>query len=83
MRRAGHKVTIYERADYAGEVGASISCAANGTRFLEEWEVDVSKGKLVILRKLIQRDWKMGEAPSVYDLVNYKDKWGFVSGLVN
>lgn len=31
LRRAGHKVTIYERADFAGEVGASISCAANGT----------------------------------------------------
>lgn len=30
LRRAGHKVTIYERADFAGEVGASISCAANG-----------------------------------------------------
>lgn len=30
LRRAGHSVTIYERADFAGEVGASISCAANG-----------------------------------------------------
>jgi len=81
MRCAGHKVTIYERADYAGEVGASISCAANGTRFLEEWGVDVSIGKPVILRKLIQRDWKTGEALNVYDLADYKDKWGFVSGL--
>jgi len=83
MRRAGHKVTIYERADYAGEVGASISCAANGTRFLEEWGVDVPKGKPVILQKLIQRDWKTGEALNVYDLADYKDKWGFVSGLVS
>lgn len=32
LRRAGHKVTIYERADFAGEVGASISCAANGMK---------------------------------------------------
>jgi salicylate hydroxylase len=83
MRRAGHRVTIYERADYAGEVGASISCAVNGTRFLEEWGVDASKGKLVILRKLIQRDWKTGEVLNVYDLADYKDKWGFVSSLVN
>jgi salicylate hydroxylase len=49
------KVTIYERADYAGEVGASISCAANGTHFLEELGVDIPKGKPVILQKLIQR----------------------------
>lgn len=30
LRRAGHKVTVYERADFVGEVGASIFCAANG-----------------------------------------------------
>jgi salicylate hydroxylase len=45
--------------------------------------VDVPKGKPVILQKLIQRDWKTGEALNVYDLADYKDKWGFVSGLVS
>ena len=35
----GHKVNIYERYDFAGEVGASISCAMNGTKWLEEWKV--------------------------------------------
>lgn len=44
LRRDGHKVTIYERADYAGEVGASISCAANGMKWLAEWGVDIAKG---------------------------------------
>lgn len=34
LRRAGHEVTIYERNDYAGEVGASVSCAANGKFFV-------------------------------------------------
>lgn len=34
LRRAGHKVTIYDRTDYAGEFGASASCAATGTRWL-------------------------------------------------
>lgn len=78
LRKAGHKVTIYERADFAGEVGASISCAANGTRWLEEWGVKVPMGKPVILKKLISRDWKTGEPVNVYDLADYKDRWGYV-----
>ncbi|KAI1922732.1 hypothetical protein LOZ65_003415 [Ophidiomyces ophidiicola] len=81
LRRAGHKVTIYERADFVGEVGASISCAANGTRWLHEWEVDVEKGDPVILRKLINRDWKTGEPVSVYDLADYEEKWGHVYNM--
>ena len=78
LRRAGHSVTIYERSDFAGEVGASISCAANGVRWLDEWEVDVEKGDPVILRKLINRDWKTGEPVSVYDLADYEERWGYV-----
>ncbi|TVY79972.1 FAD-dependent urate hydroxylase [Fusarium oxysporum f. sp. cubense] len=78
LRRQGHKVTIYERADFAGEVGASISCAANGTRWLEEWKVNIEIGDPVILRKLISRDWKTGEPISVYDLKDYKERWGYV-----
>lgn len=30
-------VTVYERYSFVGETGASISCAANGTRFLKKW----------------------------------------------
>ncbi|KAM0814264.1 putative Salicylate hydroxylase [Seiridium cardinale] len=78
LRRAGHKVTIYERADFAGERGASVSCAANGTRWLEEWGVDVQKGDPVLLEKLISRDWYTGEPYSVYDLADYKERWGYV-----
>ena len=78
LRRAGHRVTTYERSDFAGEVGASISCAANGTRWLHEWDVDISKGDGVILRKLINRDWETGEPVSVYDLADYEEKWGYI-----
>jgi salicylate hydroxylase len=81
LRRAGHQVTIYERSDFVGEVGASISCAANGTRWLEEWKVDLAQGDGVILQKLINRDWNTGEPVSVYDLADYKERWGYVSGL--
>lgn len=79
LRRQGHKVTIYEKADFVGEVGASISCAANGTRWLEEWKVNIELGDPVVLEKLISRDWKTGEPVSVYDLSDYKERWGYVS----
>jgi salicylate hydroxylase len=81
MRRAGHSVTIFEKADYTGEVGASISCAANGTRWLHEWDVDVKKGDPVVLKKLINRDGKTGQEVSVYDLNDYEERWGFVYNM--
>ncbi|KAF4585973.1 salicylate hydroxylase [Ophiocordyceps camponoti-floridani] len=81
LRRAGHVVTIYEKSDFAGEVGASVSCAANGTRWLHEWAVDVRRGDPVVLRKLISRDWKTGEPISVYSLDDYEQRWGHVYNL--
>ena len=77
LRRSGHKVTIYERSDFVGEVGASISCAANGMRFLTDWEVDIPKGDPVNLLQLINRDWKTGEPVSVVDLSDYEKRWGY------
>lgn len=81
LRRAGHDLAIYERHDFAGEVGASVSCAANGTRWLHEWGVDVAKGDPVVLKKLINHDWKTGEPVSVYDLDDYEDRWGYVYNM--
>lgn len=45
---AGHKVSLYERFDFAGEIGASLSCAKNGTMWLEEWKVSVSPSQAFI-----------------------------------
>ncbi|KAL7796726.1 hypothetical protein V8C37DRAFT_371285 [Trichoderma ceciliae] len=81
LRRAGHEVTIYEKNDFASEVGASVSCAANGTRWLHEWCVNVAKGDPVVLKKLINRDWKTGEPVSVYDLDDYEKRWGYVYNM--
>ncbi|KAF2008373.1 FAD/NAD(P)-binding domain-containing protein [Aaosphaeria arxii CBS 175.79] len=81
LRRAGHEVTIYERNDFAGEAGASVSCAANGTRWLHEWGVDVEKGDPVVLKRLINRDWKTGEPVSIYDLDDYEERWGYVYNM--
>lgn len=49
LRRQGHRITVYERYDFAGEVGASLSAASNGSRFLEQWGVDVKAAKPVSL----------------------------------
>ncbi|KXJ90067.1 putative salicylate hydroxylase [Microdochium bolleyi] len=81
LRRQGHSVTIYERADFVGEVGASISCAANGTRWLEEWKVNIPMGDPVVLKNLISRDWKTGEPINVYSLADYKERWGYVYNM--
>lgn len=81
LRQAGHRVAIYERAEFAGEVGASISCAANGTRWLETWGVNIPIGRPVVLQKLISHDWKSGEVQNVYDLADYKERWGYVYNM--
>lgn len=77
LRRLGHNVTIYERYDYAGEVGASLLCASNGGRWLDDWGVDPNKAKPVILKKLIKRKWENGEITGEYPLGDYKEKFGF------
>ena len=58
---------------------ASISCAANGTQWLHEWDVDVPAGRPVILEHLTMRDWKTSEPLAIYNLGDYKKKWGNVS----
>lgn len=77
LRRSGHRVKIYERYDFAGEVGASLSCASNGGKWLHEWEIDPFEAKPVILKDLIRHDWKTGEVQNVYSLGDYKEKFGF------
>lgn len=77
LRRAGHDVKIYERYDYAGEVGASLSVASNGGKWLHEWGVDPIEAKPVILKDLIRHNWKTGEVEGVYSLGDYKAKFGF------
>ncbi|TFK29265.1 salicylate hydroxylase [Coprinopsis marcescibilis] len=78
LRRAGHLVEIFERRGFDVEVGASISCAANGSVHLEDWGVDVSEMSPVNLMKLTMRDWDTGEVQGVYDLSGYEKEWGRV-----
>jgi salicylate hydroxylase len=77
LRRAGHTVSVYERRGFDVELGASISCAANGTRFLYDWEVDIPSGRPVVLQKLTMRDWQEGNILNEYDLTGYQKEWGY------
>ncbi|EEB98353.1 hypothetical protein MPER_02152, partial [Moniliophthora perniciosa FA553] len=79
--RAGHKVTIYERRSFAAEVGASITCAANGTKWLYEWGCDMVIGDPVVQQKLLMRDWKTGEVIANYPMDNYKESWGYETNM--
>ncbi|KAK1251873.1 hypothetical protein MKX07_007352 [Trichoderma sp. CBMAI-0711] len=76
LRRAGHRVTIYERYDFGGEVGASLSLASNGSRFLQEWQVDIASARPVVLRNLIMHDWSSGEVSAQYPLGDYRQRFG-------
>ncbi|KAH8828321.1 salicylate hydroxylase [Flagelloscypha sp. PMI_526] len=77
LRRAGHQVQVFERRDFNVEVGASISCAANGTQWLREWNVDIPDMKPVIL----MREWETGRVLNTYDLKNYESEWGNVYNM--
>ena len=76
LRREGQSCTIYERRSAAGEVGASLSCAANGARWLKAWDIDTATGKPVTLLKLTMREWQSGDVRAEYDLKGYKGEWG-------
>jgi salicylate hydroxylase len=43
--------------------------------------VNIPIGRPVVLQKLISHDWKTGEVQNVYDLADYKERWGYVSSL--
>ncbi|WRT70062.1 uncharacterized protein IL334_007056 [Kwoniella shivajii] len=81
LRRAGHIVSIYERRDFRLEVGASISCAANGGKWLREWGVDIDSGRPTHLMKLVMRDWDTGKILNNYSLEEYEESWGIVTLL--
>jgi salicylate hydroxylase len=70
LRHAGHKITIYERHDFAGEVGAGIGIPSNGAKWLHKWGVDVEAGKPVVMTKLIIHNWETGEVIATARLGN-------------
>lgn len=76
LRRSGHRVTVYERYDFGGEVGASLSLASNGSRFLGRWAVDVPAARPVVLRSLVRHAWSSGDVEGEYPLGDYRARFG-------
>jgi salicylate hydroxylase len=91
LRRQGHQVTVYERYDFAGEVGTSLSSTSNGSRFLDQWGVDIRSAKPVMLNmKLLINIAPLSSSLQVilkklimhewaYELGDCKQKFGTVS----
>ncbi|GFF43192.1 6-hydroxynicotinate 3-monooxygenase [Aspergillus udagawae] len=47
LRRAGHKVQIFERSSFLREVGAAIHVQPNASRILLHWGFDAKRARLV------------------------------------
>lgn len=43
LRRAGHRVEIFERSQFKNEIGAAISMTPNGMRVLDRWGFDAER----------------------------------------
>ncbi|KAF9788257.1 salicylate hydroxylase [Thelephora terrestris] len=78
LRRAGHVVEIFERRTSDVEVSSFLACAANGSQWLREWEVNISMMKPVIHQKFVGRDWETGQILKQFDLGDYEAAWGSV-----
>jgi salicylate hydroxylase len=77
LRRAGHTVTIYERRDYAGEIGAGIGIPSNGSKWLHKWGVNTDAGRPVVATKLLIHEWNTGKVLANAPLGNYREKFGY------
>ncbi|RHZ63413.1 putative salicylate hydroxylase [Aspergillus thermomutatus] len=51
LRRAGHKVQIFERSSFLREVGAAIHVQPNAARILLHWGFDPRRARLVTARR--------------------------------
>ena len=47
LRRAGHRVTIYERSSLNNEIGAAIHMPSNASRGLLQWGLDAPRARFV------------------------------------
>ncbi|KAI9375044.1 FAD/NAD(P)-binding domain-containing protein [Aspergillus egyptiacus] len=53
LRRAGHKVMIYERSSLLREVGAAINVCPNASQVLVQWGFDTERARMVTARRHI------------------------------
>jgi salicylate hydroxylase len=52
LRRAGHRVHVYEKSSMNNEVGAAINVPPNAARFLTAWGLDPVQWRWVMSRRV-------------------------------
>lgn len=77
LRQAGHKVVVYDRHTFVGEVGAGIGIPPNGGKWLYKWGIDVAAALPVVIKKLIIHKWETGEVIATAPLGDFKGKFGY------
>jgi salicylate hydroxylase len=70
LRRAGHKVTIYERSCFKAEVGAAIMIPPHASRILRAWGFDNNAARASVVRRNRVMDWKTGRLVKSGELVD-------------
>ncbi len=56
LRRAGHRVLIYERSSMNNEIGAAIHLPPNASRFLVGWGLDPDAAGFVLAKSVEFKD---------------------------
>jgi salicylate hydroxylase len=47
LRRAGHRVEVFEKSEFKNEIGAAIMLTPNGNRILRRWGFNFDKAGAV------------------------------------
>lgn len=78
LRRRGHRVTVFEKAQGLGEVGAGIQVPPNSSRYLLQWGLGpYLQGKAVEPQAVRMRRWQSGEIISLTKLSpEFRSKYG-------
>ncbi|KAM7208343.1 FAD/NAD(P)-binding domain containing protein [Naviculisporaceae sp. PSN 640] len=78
LRRAGHKVTIYERSSMANEIGAAMNVPPNVSRFLLPWGLDPVKYRFVEAPGMyFMSPFSLDPVPfATTDFTRNKEVWG-------
>jgi hypothetical protein len=78
LRRTGLHVTLYERNDFSGEMGAGLGVAPNGSRWLTKWGVDIEAAKPNVIGQMTVHHWTTGDIKMVAPTGTYREKFGYV-----
>ncbi|KAI0131777.1 FAD binding domain-containing protein [Xylariales sp. AK1849] len=76
LRRAGHRVHIYERSSNGQEFGAAINVPPNAGRFLMAWGLDPVKCRFVKAESIVWIDPQTLETNAIFAYENNSERYG-------